>query len=281
MSGSLPPSAVWELPRIDDAVHPAHRLLRMLRPVGRAWFRHRYDVHCRGEQFVQRTGAQIIASNHVGLLDGPLLAAFSPRPVHALTKKEMFEGRTGTALRALGQIPLSRYEVDPSAIKDCLKVLRQGGVVAIYPEGSRGSGEFHRMKSGAAYLAMISGAPVVPLAVFGTRDVGGGMDSIPAKGTRLDLVFGEPVRLERLPWPRRQVDVRGATESLRNRLVEHLVEAKGITGRELPGPIPQVTGRETFEVPPFGAAGFGTPRFEAPTFEMPGPDLSRKKTNDD
>ncbi len=238
MSTSLSGVDHWDIPRTEAAVHPSHRLLRILRPAGRAWFRWRYDVRCHGVEFVQRRGPHIIASNHVGLLDGPLMTAFAPRSVHTLTKKEMFEGRLGVALRALGQIPLSRYEVDPSAIKDCLKVLRDGGVLAIYPEGGRGAGDLQQVKSGAAYLAMASGAPVVPLAVFGTRDPGGGVESIPARGTRLDMVFGSPFQMQRQPWPRRQDDVRRATEELRNRLVEHLAEAKGITGRQLPGAIP-------------------------------------------
>lgn len=236
-----------DLPRSDHAVHPSHRLLRMLRPAGRAWFRSRYDVRTHGEEYVQRRGAHIIASNHVGLLDGPVLAAFAPRPVHALTKKEMFEGRTGRALRALGQIPLSRYEVDPSALKDCLRVLRDGGVVAIYPEGTRGSGEFHRVHTGVAYLALVTGAPVVPLTVFGTREPGGGLDSVPAKGARFDLVYGPPVYLDSQPWPRRQPDVRQAAETLRKTFVEHLVEARRITGRELPGPIPGFTEQQILD----------------------------------
>ena len=230
-----------DLPRSDGAVHPSHRLLRLLRPAGRAWFRRRYDVRVHGAQHVQPTGPHIVASNHIGLLDGPLLAAFAPRPVHALTKKEMFEGRTGLALRAVGQIPLSRHEVDPSAMKDCLRVLRDGGVVAIYPEGTRGSGELERFENGVAYLALVSGAPVVPLAVFGTREPGGGIDSVPAKGARFDLVFGSPVYLDQQPWPRRQVEVRRAAEALRKNLRDHLVEARRITGRELPGPIPGMT----------------------------------------
>lgn len=230
-----------DLPRSDDAVHPSHRLLRLLRPAGRAWFRARYDVRTYGDEHVRRQGPHIIASNHIGLLDGPLLAAFAPRPVHALTKKEMFEGHTGLALRAVGQIPLSRYEVDLSAIKDCLRVLRDGGVVAIYPEGTRGSGEFTRLNNGVAYLALVTGAPVVPLAVFGTRDPGGGIDSVPARGSRFDLVYGSPVYLDAHPWPRRQSHVRQAAETLRKTFVDHLVEARRITGRELPGPIPGVT----------------------------------------
>jgi 1-acyl-sn-glycerol-3-phosphate acyltransferase len=230
-----------DLPRSHDAVHPSHRLLRTLRPAGRAWFRSRYDVRTHGEEHVQRQGPHIIASNHLGLIDGPLLAAFAPRPVHALTKKEMFEGRTGLALRALGQIPLSRYEVDPSAIKDCLRVLRDGGVVAIYPEGTRGSGEFRHMRNGVAYLALVTGAPVVPLAVFGTREPGGGLDSIPPRGSRFDLVYGPPVYWDPQPWPRRQANLRQVADSLRKTFLDHLVEARRITGRDLPGPVPGFT----------------------------------------
>lgn len=230
-----------DLPKSADAAHPSHRLLRVLRPAARAWFRSRYDVRTHGEQHIGRTGEHIIASNHLGLLDGPLLAAFAPRPVHALTKKEMFEGHTGRLLRAVGQIPLSRYEVDPSAVKDCLRVLRDGGVVAVYPEGRRGAGEFDVVHRGAAYLALVTGAPVVPVAVFGTRDPGGHIDSVPAPGARFDLVYGSPVYLEPRPWPRTQAEVREAADELRKSLVDHLVEARRTTGRDLPGPIPGVT----------------------------------------
>lgn len=246
MSDPLSRLRHWDLPRTHDAVHPSHRLLRVVRPVARAYFHRKYDVRRYGEEFVRHTGPHVIASNHVGLLDGPLLGAFAPRPVHALTKKEMFEGHTGTALRALGQIPLLRSDMDVSAIKDCLKVLRDGGVVVIYPEGARGAGEMERIASGAAYLALVTGAPVIPLTVFGTREPGGGADSIPASGARFDLVYGPPVYLDRHPWPRQQADVRQATEMLRNRFVQHIVEAKGITGRDLPGPIPALLEHRPF-----------------------------------
>lgn len=236
-----------QLPRTDDAVHPAHRLLGALRGVGRVGLRRRYDVRIHGDEHVPRRGPCIIASNHLGLLDGPMLASFAPRKVHALTKKEMFQGRTGTGLRMLGQIPLSRFDVDPAAIKDCLKVLRDGGVVAIYPEGTRGDGEFRHFHTGVAYLALVTGAPVVPLVMFGTREPGGHMDSVPPRGARFDLVYGPPVYLEPQPWPRTQAEVRRTAADLRNILVDHLVEAKARTGRELPGPLPQTTEKDVRE----------------------------------
>jgi 1-acyl-sn-glycerol-3-phosphate acyltransferase len=236
-----------ELPRTEGAVHPPHRLLALLRAPSRAVLRRRYDVRVHGDAQVPRTGPAIIASNHLGLMDGPLLAAFAPRLVHALTKKEMFEGRTGTLLRAMGQIPLSRYDVDPAAVKDCLKVLRDGGVVGIYPEGTRGDGEFRHFHTGVAYLALATGAPVVPLVMFGTREPGGHLDSVPGRGSRFDFVYGPPVYLEKRPWPRTQVEVRRTATELRNILVAHVADAKAITGRELPGPLPQTTEKDVRE----------------------------------
>jgi 1-acyl-sn-glycerol-3-phosphate acyltransferase len=227
-----------DLPRTRDAVHPPHRLLRALRPVARAVFSHRYDVRLHGTEHVPRRGPAIIASNHIGLLDGPLMAAYTPRPVHVLTKKEMFEGHTGVLLRAVGQIPLSRHDVDPSAVKDCVKVLRDGGLVGVYPEGTRNDGEFHVVHRGVAYLAMVTGAPVVPLAVFGTRERGGGIDSVPPRDSRFDFVYGPPVYLDQHPWPRPQAEVRRAAADLRNALVAHVVDAMALTGLTLPGPIP-------------------------------------------
>lgn len=250
-----------EVPRSDDVAHPSQWLVRLLRPAGRAWFGSRWEIHQHGAEHIARTGPHIIASNHIGFLDGPLLAAFAPRPVHALTKKEMFEGRTGIVLRAVGQIPLSRYEVDVTAVKGCLRVLRDGGVVAIYPEGTRGDGELRVFHPGVAYLALVTGAPVVPLAMFGTREPGGHTDSVPARGARFDFVYGAPVRLERQPWPRSRDEVRRARDILWNRFRDHLVAAKNLTGRPLPGPLP--------------------PGIDHPLLSELDPETSRKSTHDD
>ena len=80
-----------------------------------------------GEKLPQK-GPVILASNHVGVADGPLLAIFAPRPVHALTKQEMFKGFMNGFLLGAGQIPLDRFNADPLAVKRCLRVLRSGQV---------------------------------------------------------------------------------------------------------------------------------------------------------
>jgi len=227
-----------QLPRTDGVPRISDRPLRLLRPLGRAVFDRRWEVHVHGREQVPAYGGQILAANHVGLIDGPLLAAYHPRPIHALTKREMFEGRTGRALRLVGQIPLDRGNVDPAAIKSCIRILREGGVVCIFPEGGRGGGELDRARAGVAYLALVTGAPVVPLAVFGTREPGGGTNSIPPRRSRIDLVYGGPVHVDTASFPRTQEQIRETTVFLHGALRAHLDAARALTGRELPGPLP-------------------------------------------
>ncbi len=230
-------ASLADLPRVDGVSPPHDRFFRTFRPSGRAALRTLWRVHQRGLEHVPAEGPVILASNHVGLMDGPLLAIFCPRPVHTLTKREMFDGRTGLGLRAVGQIPLNRTQVDPGAVKTCLRVLRDGGVVGIYPEGTRGAGEFHHIHAGVAYLALASGAPVVPVVNFGTRPPGGGMNTLPPRRSRIDFVYGAPVRVPRRPWPRTREQVRDTAVFLHRTLLAHLDRARAETGLDLPGPI--------------------------------------------
>jgi len=214
--------------------------LRAGRPLTRAILQQRWELHVHGAEHVPATGPHLVAPNHIGLIDGPLMAAVHPRPVHMLTKSEMFTGKTGMALRLFSQIPIDRDEVDPGAIKSSLGILRNGGVVGIFPEGTRGAGELEHTHRGVAYLALVSGAPVVPVAVFGTREPGGGTNSLPAKGARIDIVYGAPVPVDAVPWPRTREQTGATLALLTEALRAHLTAARGLTGRELPGPIPGV-----------------------------------------
>ncbi|MCW2842437.1 MAG: phospholipid/glycerol acyltransferase [Nocardioides sp.] len=227
-----------ELPHSDGVRHPARILLHPLRPLTRALIRRRFGVRLHGTRHVPPRGGVIFASNHVGIVDGPVLAVFAPRPVHALTKREMFHGLLGPFLRASGQIPLDRFHADPRAVKTCLRVLRDGGTVAIFPEGRRGGGDLERFHRGAAYFALVTGAPVVPVVFLGSREPGGHTDSLPPRGGVVDVVFGPPHTLEPVPWPRTQEQVERSSMLLRERMLVHLDQARASTGRHLPGPLP-------------------------------------------
>lgn len=213
--------------------------LRVLRPLARRYLDRRWDVRQRGEHRVPDDGPVIYASNHIGWLDGPLLILCTPRPAHALVKVEAFEGRTGRLLRFAGQIPLDRFRRDVGALRTAADALASGQSVVVYPEGLRGAGDVARTKDGVAWLAMVSGAPVVPVAIFGTRAPGEPSESRPERGSRIDVVYGEPLRITPVPWPRTRAHVaevgRRITEHLR-----HHVEWAAATGHlQLPGPLPR------------------------------------------
>ena len=159
-----------QLPRTDRIRHPDTLRLGRLRSTARTIIRRRYKVVLHHPERVPMRGPVVFAANHVGVIDGPILAIFSPRPVHALTKREMFEGRMGKFLLKAGQIPVDRFQTDPLAVKTSLRVLRDGGAVGIFPEGGRGAGELELFHRGAAYLAMVTGAPIVPVIMVGTRE---------------------------------------------------------------------------------------------------------------
>jgi 1-acyl-sn-glycerol-3-phosphate acyltransferase len=130
--------------------HPTRWLLRGGRPGARWLIRRWYDVRVHHAERFPASGPVVVAANHIGVIDGPLLAIFAPRPVHALTKIEMFQGPLGGFLHLVGQIPLDRLRTDPPAIRTSLQVLEAGGAVGVFPEGTRGPGTLETFRAGRA-----------------------------------------------------------------------------------------------------------------------------------
>ena len=201
-------------------------------------FLRRWDVHLHGEDHVPAEGRVILASNHLGWVDGPLVVARSPRKPHALVKEEEFAGPYRHLLRAIGQIKVARNRVDSGALRRAIRALQADQAVAIFPEGIRGDGELTHIKPGVAYLALVTGAPIVPVAIFGTRERDKEPSYRPAEGARLDMAFGEPLTLSAQPWPRTAPQVADATETIHAHLSDHLARTKTAIGRQLPGPMP-------------------------------------------
>ncbi len=222
----------------SSADRPATHVLRAARPAAAWLMRRRWRISVHRTGLVPSTGGVILAANHIGILDGPLLATYAPRPVHALTKSEMFQGRVGGLLRATGQIPLDRSAPDPGAIRSSLRVLRDGGVVGIFPEGTRSSGGLDRFHHGAAYLALVTGAPVVPVTLFGTRAPHDGSSPLPERGAIIDIVFGRAWRTTQQPWPRTREQVTATSVLLRGHMLSEQGSASSQTRRSVSGPQP-------------------------------------------
>ncbi|MGL4173243.1 MAG: lysophospholipid acyltransferase family protein [Actinomycetota bacterium] len=187
-----------------------------------------------GHEHVPTAGPVILASNHSAFLDGPLVFGLTPRPAHFLVKAEAFRGFFGWVLKSSGQIPVQRSGVDRRAMQTALAVLRRGGGVGMFPEGTRGRGDVAAVHQGVTWLAMASGAPVVPVATLGTRSPTGGADRIPRLWRRLAVVFGAPLMLKRQAGMPRQAASALLTEQLRQALAAHVLASAQRTGIDLP-----------------------------------------------
>lgn len=141
---------------------------------------------------VPASGPVILAVNHSHNIDGPMLMGTAPRPVHFLIKKEAFVGPLDPFLRGIGQLKVDRTTADRTAITHALGVLEKGGALGIFPEGTRGEGDFASLRAGLAYFAVRSGAPIVPVAVLGSTERRGRLISaLPPLRSRVDVVFGD------------------------------------------------------------------------------------------
>lgn len=184
------------------------------------------QVRVTGRELVPTEGPVLLAGNHSGWLDGPLVVIEAPRPVRCLTKTEIFVGPLGHFLHLIGQIPVDRSRPDRTALSAAVAELQAGGAVGVFPEGTRGSGDLAAVHDGIAYLAVRGESPIVPVACLGTSAVwpaGAGASRGP-----VDVIFGKPFQVE-LPDSRRsRKALSELSEQIRGRLVKHLTDARKI-----------------------------------------------------
>jgi 1-acyl-sn-glycerol-3-phosphate acyltransferase len=224
------------LPHTEQFLKRPNRVFRTLRRPAR-WLLTRYwKIKIHGRQHLPPRGPMILVANHAGLIDGPLLVIAHPQPAYALAKVELFSGALGRALDYIGQIPIDRRRIDLVGVTKAIHLLRTGGVLAIFPEGRRTGGEVASAKRGAAYLAMVTGAPVVPVALLGTRGPGQTTAHVPGYQSQIHVCYGPPLYVPAVPWPRTKIAVGEWTEKIRSMLAEHIVAAQALTGVQLPGP---------------------------------------------
>lgn len=181
---------------------------------------------------VPAAGPVILAVNHAHNIDGPMLMGTAPRPVHFLIKKEAFVGPLDPFLTGIGQVKVDRTTVDRTAITDALGVLENDGVLGIFPEGTRGEGDFASLRAGLAYFAVRGGAPIVPVAVLGSTERRGRLiKALPPLRSRVDVVFGEAFEAGDSSGRRTRKALDEATVRIQERLTAHLENAKRLTGR--------------------------------------------------
>jgi 1-acyl-sn-glycerol-3-phosphate acyltransferase len=193
-----------------------------------------FRVRVTGAERIPASGSAIVAANHLSALDGIVLAAVvgrhRRRMTRFLTAAEFFrKPAIAWALRVYRQIPLRRGEGDADALDEAIRTVRGGALAGIFPEGhvnpSPSSG-LRRGRTGVARIALASGAPIVPVGIWGThlRYPREGVRFGPPWRPTLALAFGEPISSES-ERPSRE-DARRLTERVMNRIAVEVDDAR-------------------------------------------------------
>lgn len=176
-------------------------LARPARAVARPAMRVLFNSRVTGLENVPVEGPAIISANHRSFFDTPLLMATSPRPVTFLGKAEYMDKRTTRYLfPAFGMVPINRDAARASmaALTTAAALLDDGQLVGIYPEGTRSrDGDLHRGHTGVAHLALMTGAPIVPVGLIGTHEIQPIGRAVPRPFSGAVRVrFGEPIHAD-------------------------------------------------------------------------------------
>ncbi len=156
----------------------ARLLCRMILVLLRRW-------EVQGVENLSNVGGLVLVSNHTSYWDPVVVGCAFNRQVHFMAKSELFAiPLLGPAIRALGAFPVRRDKSDRNAIRTAVKLLEEGSVVGVFPEGTRSrTGELQKPHLGAAMLALKAGVPMLPVAVSGTRGLFG----------KVTVLVGRPV----------------------------------------------------------------------------------------
>lgn len=143
----------------------------------------------------------MLAINHLSMLDPIIVGALIPRPIHFMAKRELFEyPLLGWLLPRVYAFPVRRGQADREALTHALAVLRSGGMVGIFPEGTRSDrARLLELQGGTAFLALKSGAPVVPIAIVGTELAMPRGARWPRR-VKVSVRVGEPLPVRQAAW---------------------------------------------------------------------------------
>lgn len=178
-----------------------------------------FAVRVKGEANVPASGPLVVAANHRSYLDPPLLGTWFPRTVQFMAKKELFSIPVlGWLIRQWHAFPVDRERGDIGAFRAALHILRDGGVVGIFPEGTRNLAGEAKARGGAVLLAASAGCPVVPVALVNTQFAVRRLRS-----SKVEVRIGEPMRFQGSQRKPTKAEIENWTQEL-SRAIDRLAE---------------------------------------------------------
>lgn len=186
-----------------------------------------FRVEMRGLEHLPKHEPVLIAGNHTGWLDGPLVQILLPRPTSFLVKAELYNSPARPFLEFSRQIPIRRGAPDRTALRRAVAVLNGGGVLGVFPEGTRGVGKLESVQHGIGYIALHAQKPgaecsIIPVVCTGTADALPKGAKFPKFRAPISIVFGPAFTLDVTGDPRARRTVATATEQIRMHLLDHL-----------------------------------------------------------
>lgn len=156
-----------------------------------------YRIRIAGREHIPEEGSALVVANHQSHFDPPCIGSSISRQSNFLAKKSLFDNKIfGAMLRALGSVPIDQEGSPLSGIKETLRRLKRGGIVLLFPEGSRTpDGQIKEFMPGFTTLAVRSKSPIIPAAIAGAYECFPCGKKFPGFG-RLAVVFGEPIPAE-------------------------------------------------------------------------------------
>lgn len=168
-------------------------LYRISKALLNLYFRIMGGMTLVGIENVPEKGGVILAPNHVSYADPPAAGCGLRRQVHFMAKEELFRCKPFALwMKAVGTFPVRRGTADRKALKTAIRLLSEGRVLCIFPEGTRGDGNrLGEAELGIGLIALKTHVPIVPVALIGTKDLSLGRKKTGIRGIK--VVYGRPL----------------------------------------------------------------------------------------
>ncbi|MBQ3128535.1 MAG: 1-acyl-sn-glycerol-3-phosphate acyltransferase [Clostridia bacterium] len=192
-------------------------LYSVVRPLAGLITKTKYKINYVGVENLPEGGGFILAANHITALDPVIVSVGCDKTMHFMAKYELFQNKLiGWAMTQLNAFPVDRTKFDEDAINYAVTLVRNGGILGIFPEGTR-SPDYtpQKGKGGVCYIAKVCKCDVVPVSIYTCDEA--------KTGTRLTVRYGKPIKHEDLkfdPNSTKMKDLRHATNLIMEKITE-------------------------------------------------------------